>query len=210
MILLVAPESFYEQAPFTLQGADKATHEVQWSSVPVSAKPITACIDLLFDNSAERILQLVNTSAKIVFVSLVAETGKHLPDSFVRINGWPGFWQRNIAECTAKNSNIKAKAEETLSQLGKTIEWTPDVPGFMSARILSAIINEAYYTLEEGVSSKEEIDMAMKLGTNYPLGPFEWGKKIGLNNILSLLNKMAEINSRYKPAALLKEEAQLS
>ena len=97
-----------------------------------------------------------------------------------------------------------------MSELGKTIEWTPDIPGFISARILSAIINEAYFTLEEGVSSKEEIDMAMKLGTNYPSGPFEWGKKIGLNNILSLLNKMAEINSRYKPAALLEEEALLS
>ena len=209
MILLVAPES-YKQSLFPQQREDEDHSPVYYSNVPVADMSVTACIDLLFDNTAERIAQLEKISSGVVVVNLIAETGKHLPDNFVRINGWPGFWQKNIVECAAKNSSIKVLAEDALSELGKTIEWTPDIPGFISARILSAIINEAYFTLEEGVSSKEEIDMAMKLGTNYPLGPFEWGKKIGLNNILSLLNKMAEINSRYKPAALLEEEAQLS
>ena len=209
MILLVAPES-YKQSLFPQQREDENHSPVYYSNVPVADMSVTACIDLLFDNTAERIAQLEKISSGVVVVNLIAETGKHLPDNFVRINGWPGFWQKNIVECAAKNSSIKVLAEDALSELGKTIEWTPDIPGFISARILSAIINEAYFTLEEGVSSKEEIDMAMKLGTNYPSGPFEWGKKIGLNNILSLLNKMAEINSRYKPAALLEEEAQLS
>ena len=49
----------------------------------------------------------------------------------------------------------------------------PDIPGFISARVVSMIINEAYFALEEEVSSKEEIDTAMKLGTNYPYGPFD-------------------------------------
>ena len=69
------------------------------------------------------------------------------------------------------------------------------------------IINEAYFALEEGVSTKEEIDTAMKLGTNYPYGPFEWAKKIGLKNIFQLLDKLHKTNLRYEPAALLKKEA---
>jgi 3-hydroxybutyryl-CoA dehydrogenase len=72
------------------------------------------------------------------------------------------------------------------------------------------IINEAYFALEDGVSSKEEIDIAMQLGTNYPYGPFTWGRIIGLKNIYDLLLKMAEINSRYKPSALLEKEALMS
>ena len=69
------------------------------------------------------------------------------------------------------------------------------------------IINEAYFTLEEKVSTKEEIDTAMKLGTNYPYGPFEWGQKIGLKKVNELLTTLAETNSRYTPAALLQKEA---
>ena len=69
------------------------------------------------------------------------------------------------------------------------------------------IINEAYFTLEENVSTKEEIDIAMKLGTNYPYGPFEWSKKIGLKNIADLLKELFITEKRYQPAALLLKEA---
>ncbi len=61
-----------------------------------------------------------------------------------------------------------------------------DEPGFVSARIVSMIINEAYFTLEAGTSTKEEIDIAMKLGTGYPFGPFEWGEMIGLSRIAGI------------------------
>lgn len=208
MILLVGPESFYEQVSFSHQEVEGSGQAILWSTIPVSDTPVSVCIDLLFDNSAERIDRLKNIQAEIIFVNLVAETCIHLPDKFIRINGWPGFWQRNIAECTAKNSDKKALAEETLSAFGKTVEWTPDIPGFISARIVSAMINEAYFALGEGISSKEEIDLAMKTGTNYPYGPFEWSKLIGLTNILALLNKMAETDNSYLPSPLLIQEAQ--
>lgn len=208
MILLVGPESFYEQVSFSHQEVEGSGQAILWSTIPVSDTPVSVCIDLLFDNSAERIDRLKNIQAEIIFVNLVAETCIHLPDNFIRINGWPGFWQRNIAECAAKNSSKKALAEETLSAFGKTIEWTSDIPGFISARIVSAMINEAYFALGEGISSKEEIDLAMKTGTNYPYGPFEWSKLIGLTNILALLNKMAETDNSYLPSPLLIQEAQ--
>ncbi|TMI92961.1 MAG: hypothetical protein E6H08_11285 [Bacteroidetes bacterium] len=83
----------------------------------------------------------------------------------------------------------------------------PDVKGFISPRVVSMIINEAYFALEENVSKKEEIDIAMKLGTNYPYGPFEWSKKIGLKNIAALLTELSKTEKRYQPADLLLKEA---
>jgi 3-hydroxybutyryl-CoA dehydrogenase len=91
--------------------------------------------------------------------------------------------------------------------LNRRTEWVPDEKGLISARIVSMIINEAFFALEEKVSSKEEIDTAMKLGTNYPYGPFEWGEKIGFKKIVSLLTALSNEEERYQPAALLIKEA---
>ena len=87
------------------------------------------------------------------------------------------------------------------------MEWVADITGFISLRVVASIINEAYFALEQQVSSKEEIDTAMKLGTNYPYGPFEWSEKIGLKNIYSLLRHLTVEQKRYEPAALLTKEA---
>ena len=70
--------------------------------------------------------------------------------------------------------------------------WTPDDYGFIAARIIAMIINEAYYALQENVSTKQQIDIAMKLGTNYPYGPFEWSEKIGIEKIYLLLKKLSD------------------
>ena len=70
------------------------------------------------------------------------------------------------------------------------------------------IINEAYHALDEEVSTKEQIDIAMKLGTNYPYGPFEWSEKIGLKNVVQLLQNLATQDERYVISALLLSESQ--
>jgi 3-hydroxybutyryl-CoA dehydrogenase len=76
----------------------------------------------------------------------------------------------------------------------------------VSARVISTIINEAFLTVEENVSVEKEIDTAMKLGTNYPYGPFEWGEKIGLDKVVSLLEVLEKEQNRYKPCPLLKNK----
>jgi 3-hydroxybutyryl-CoA dehydrogenase len=76
----------------------------------------------------------------------------------------------------------------------------------ISPKIISMIVNEAYFALGDDVSTKEEIDTAMKLGTNYPHGPFEWATIIGIENICSLLNVLSETNTDYTPAPLLTNE----
>ena len=69
------------------------------------------------------------------------------------------------------------------------------------------IINEAFYAKEENISTENEIDIAMKLGTNYPYGPFEWAREIGIKNIYDLLFSLSKNDGRYKPAALLGKKA---
>jgi 3-hydroxybutyryl-CoA dehydrogenase len=71
--------------------------------------------------------------------------------------------------------------------------------------VIAMIINEAYFALGDAISTPAEIDTAMKLGTNYPYGPFEWGEKIGLLQVYQLLAKLAEDNSRYTAAPALKQ-----
>jgi 3-hydroxybutyryl-CoA dehydrogenase len=121
-----------------------------------------------------------------VFINSVIQPLSLLHPDFIRINGWPGFLEMPLLEAAAsKNSEAKARAV-----FGDQIQIVKDVPGFVTPRILSMIINEAYFTLHSGVSTRNEIDIAMKLGTGYPLGPFEWAEKIGIHRVAALLTAL--------------------
>jgi 3-hydroxybutyryl-CoA dehydrogenase len=168
---------------------------------------VDAIIDLQFENNEKRIQLLQQTASSLVLISSVTGTLQNLPLHFIRFNGWPTFLKRTVWEAAHPATASQSKAEAIFSCFNKKTEWTPDVPGFISARVVVMIINEAYFALEEQVSTKEEIDIAMKLGTNYPFGPFEWSEKIGLKKIYDLLHELSKTNSRYRPAELLKKEA---
>ena len=168
-----------------------------------------AYVDLLFNNDKKRIELLRQLLPKPVLINAVVTTLSQLPAGFIRINGWNTFLKRPVAEASCMDSGFKKGATDIFSSFNKMTEWVTDEPGFISARVIAMIINEAYFTLQDEVSSKEEIDTAMKLGTNYPYGPFEWSMKIGLKNIYELLECLSKTNNRYKPAALLKKEVLL-
>ena len=89
--------------------------------------------------------------------------------------------------------------------LGKTIANAEDFPAFIVNRVLVPMINEAIYTLYEGVGTVENIDTAMKLGANHPMGPLELGDFIGLDTVLSIMNVLYEglADSKYRPCPLL-------
>ena len=166
-----------------------------------------AVIDLLFEHNGYDGSYLNDFLTKPIFVNSMNKTIAEIGLPVIRINAWPGFLKRNIAEVCSTDEINKNKAEKILSLLNRKAAWVPDVKGFISARVVSMIINEAYFALEENVSTKEEIDIAMKLGTNYPYGPFEWSKKIGLKNIEALLTELSITEERYQPADLLLKEA---
>jgi 3-hydroxybutyryl-CoA dehydrogenase len=89
--------------------------------------------------------------------------------------------------------------------LGKTTSNSEDFPAFIVNRILVPMINEAIYTLYEGVGTVEAIDTAMRLGANHPMGPLELGDFIGLDTVLSIMNVLHEglADSKYRPCPLL-------
>ena len=163
-----------------------------------------AYFDLFFDESD--FSKNIFIKDVIVFANAVVTPAAELPPNYIRINAWNGFLSRTLVEVTVSNETAKEKASGILSEFGWNFIWTQDEPGMIAARIIAMIINEAYFTLQENVSTKEEIDIAMKLGTNYPYGPFEWSEKIGLQNIYALLKKLNEKESRYAIAPLLTEE----
>jgi 3-hydroxybutyryl-CoA dehydrogenase len=105
-------------------------------------------------------------------------------------------------EATALN-----EAGEFFRDLGLEPIVVTDGPGLVFPRILCTIINEAAFALMEGVASPEDIDTAMKLGTNYPLGPLEWADRIGLDQIVGVLEGLqAEYGEdRYRPAPALRQ-----
>lgn len=162
-------------------------------------------IDLLFEKD-ERRIEILKRLVGLVIINSVPFTLAETHPSFVRINGWEDFIKSPVIEASA-GEECKIKTQSLFKLFNKTVEWLPDEPGFVSPRIISMIINEAYFALEEGVSTKEDIDTAMKLGTAYPFGPFEWAEKIGPNNIVALLEQMAREKVHYKPAPMLIAES---
>jgi len=156
-------------------------------------------IDLQFGHEPEDIEKLVTLLPKTVLINSVTDTLDRLHPEFIRINGWPGFLKGNLIEAAA--SDERQKTAGTL--LGDDLVFVRDVPGFISARIVSMIINEAYFTWEAGTSSKEDIDIAMKLGTGYPYGPFEWAALIGVERVVELLERLKETDPVYEMAQSL-------
>jgi len=161
-------------------------------------------IDLCFAPDEERIRQLSRWLPTPVMINSMAWTIGEIGQPFVRINAWPGMLEREVHELAIGPGADSLFLEGLYRRLGWKYRLVPDVPGMISGRILAMIINEAFFTLEENVSSREEIDIAMRLGTNYPFGPFEWSEKIGLGNIYDLLNKLGATDHRYIPAKGMK------
>ena len=183
--------------------------DIRWDSAPDAAEGSDVCIDLLFESEPERLEKLIRSRVSLVIVNHVIGNIS-LPGHFVRINAWPGFLGRVIVEAFHDDPAIRSRTESVFTSFNRSVSWTPDQPGFISSRVISMIINEAYFALEEKVSTKNEIDIAMKLGTNYPFGPFEWSERIGIKKVYSLLSELSQIDSKYEPAALLKQEATVS
>lgn len=169
---------------------------------PIEASPETSAFVVLNEPDRSAVYQ----TGKIILVNSVSNTLRELkaPGNVFRFNGWNTFLSR-------KKWEVSGRSPETIIQvgaaMGKDMIVVEDEPGFISARIISMIINEAYFTLEQNISTRNEIDTAMKTGTNYPYGPFEWASLIGLKNIADLLKKLSVEDQRYASSNLLKQEA---
>jgi 3-hydroxybutyryl-CoA dehydrogenase len=176
--------------------------EIIWADSLQSLRIIEADVyfDLLFEYDRERMSRLQYLHPKPVFVNDVI----HVHDRFIRLNAWPGMLKRNEVEIACHDfANSKHSIDAVFENMGWKFQVVPNITGMVTPRIVSMIINEAYYALGDGVSTMEEIDVAMKLGTNYPYGPFEWSTKIGISNVAALLRELSSEDQRYTIAPLL-------
>ena len=173
-----------------------------------------AYFDVCFEEEGPAFCHIIN---KPVFVNAVIMTSDELPANCIRFNGWNGFLKRDLVEVVAtdlpahrQGAQIFTDGVDVLQKMNWKYQLVPDVPGMISARVIGMIVNEAYYGLGDKISTKKDIDIAMKLGTNYPYGPFEWSGKIGLKKIYALLKKLAEKDSRYAVAPALEKEISIT
>ncbi|WP_240339719.1 3-hydroxyacyl-CoA dehydrogenase family protein [Halobacillus ihumii] len=130
-----------------------------------------------------------------------------------RLVGFGGFDDVNQSQLIEIAPGLQTEPQhvqlvkDQLKLMGKETEVVEDEPGLVYPRILSLIINEAIFALAEGTASAEDIDIAMKKGTNYPEGPLEWAEKIGVDNAYAVLNGLYRQlgEERYRPASLLRK-----
>ncbi|HEY9086053.1 MAG TPA: 3-hydroxyacyl-CoA dehydrogenase NAD-binding domain-containing protein [Candidatus Tyrphobacter sp.] len=97
-----------------------------------------------------------------------------------------------IVDSDAASDDTLALAQEMFEAIGHGVALVANVPGLFLGRVVGGIVNEAVAAVHEGVASAEDVDTAMKLGTNYPLGPIEWGREIGGGRIARILRRLAE------------------
>jgi 3-hydroxybutyryl-CoA dehydrogenase len=149
----------------------------------------------------------VNT-AKISLAELSNLSDHSIRARLFGFNGLPTFVNREVLEVSVLNDSDRPKLDEICQKLNTAYLLVDDRVGMVTPRIVGMIINEAYYTAQEGTASREDIDQAMKLGTNYPYGPFEWCKRIGIKHVYELLEAVYEDthDERYKICPLLKKE----
>ncbi|MEG6507805.1 3-hydroxybutyryl-CoA dehydrogenase [Methyloligella sp. 2.7D] len=146
-----------------------------------------------------------NTSS-ISITRLAAATDR--PERFIGLhfmNPVPVMELVEIIRGIATEDVTFTRAKEFVSKMGKTVAVSEDFPAFMVNRILLPMINEAVYTLYEGVGSVDAIDTAMRLGAHHPMGPLQLADFIGLDTCLSIMQVLYEglADSKYRPCPLL-------
>jgi 3-hydroxybutyryl-CoA dehydrogenase len=131
----------------------------------------------------------------------------------VGISALPTLIQQPLVEVAPTVFSPKETLEVVLrffQSIGKELAVVQDRVGLVLPRILCQVINEASFALQEEIASPQDLDTAMKLGTNYPLGPVEWADKIGLKQVVAVLSALERDlqEDRYRSSPLLKQIAQ--
>src|SRR5665647_1594925 len=149
---------------------------------------------------------LASNTSSISITRLASVTDR--PERFIGIhfmNPVPRMQLVELIRGIATEDDTFESARRLIARLGKTATVSEDFPAFIVNRILLPMINEAIYTLYEGVGNVEAIDAAMKLGAHHPMGPLELADFIGLDTCLSIMQVLHEglADSKYRPCPLL-------
>jgi 3-hydroxybutyryl-CoA dehydrogenase len=150
---------------------------------------------------------IVSTNTSSISITRLAATTDR-PERFIGLhfmNPAPVMELVEMIRGIATEDTTFGRAREFVETLGKTVAVSEDFPAFMVNRILLPMINEAVYTLYEGVGSVDAIDTAMRLGAHHPMGPLQLADFIGLDTCLSIMQVLYEglADSKYRPCPLL-------
>jgi len=152
---------------------------------------------------------LASNTSSISITAIGAHTVR--PDKVIGMhfmNPVPVMKLVEIIRGLATSDETWAVVDATAKEMGKTTVLGRDMPGFIVNRVLMPYVNEAVYALYEGIASVEDIDTAMKLGTNVPMGPLTLADFIGLDTCLSIMEVLHEGmggDSKYRPCPLLRK-----
>ena len=149
---------------------------------------------------------LTSNTSSISITRLASSTDR--PEKFLGfhfMNPVPIMQLVELIPGIATTQDTFEKCKVVVDQLGKTVARSEDFPAFIVNRILIPMINEAIYTLYEGVGSVEAIDTSLKLGANHPMGPLELADFIGLDTCLAIMNVLHDglADTKYRPCPLL-------
>jgi 3-hydroxybutyryl-CoA dehydrogenase len=149
---------------------------------------------------------LTSNTSSISITRLASRTDR--PEKFMGfhfMNPVPVMQLVELIRGIATDQETYTSCLEVVNSLGKTAASAEDFPAFIVNRILMPMINEAVYTLYEGVGSVQSIDQSMKLGANHPMGPLELADFIGLDTCLAIMNVLHDglADTKYRPCPLL-------
>lgn len=211
--LVIGNKNRYEELLLKLPQHIVPKYFPQWEAVELGDYALV--FDLNFDDSPCNIKFLAPLKNVPVFAGAVkkrlAEAAFEYADTLhcrlIGMNTLPGFINRELMEVSLLNNNASG-VDTLMNTLGWKYKVVDDRAGMVTPRIICMIINEAFYTLQEGTASIGDIDLAMKLGTNYPHGPFEWAEKIGIRDVYETLDAIYRDtrDERYKICPLLKSK----
>ncbi|MBL0741648.1 3-hydroxyacyl-CoA dehydrogenase family protein [Chryseolinea lacunae] len=147
-------------------------------------------------------------TCKVSLGELVHLTDHALTSTIFGFNGLPTFLTRDVMEVSLWKKEDEPLLRKLCEDLKTDFLIVDDRVGLVTPRVICMIINEAYYTVQDGTATRDDIDLAMKLGTNYPYGPFEWCRRIGVKHVYELIEALYEDtkDERYKICPLLKQE----
>lgn len=157
---------------------------------------------------------VIISSSVTLTVSEQAALLRH-PQRLVGIGALPSLLEGGLIEfahaSVTDDAALKA-ADQFAKDLGKESARVQDSAGMVLPRILCMLINEAYFALTENVALPDDIDTAMKLGTNYPFGPVEWAERIGVRQVYAVMKGLHQTlgEDRYRCAPLLQKAAALA
>jgi 3-hydroxybutyryl-CoA dehydrogenase len=125
----------------------------------------------------------------------------------------PSLGAATLVELARTPATTRAEAEASeayFRSMGKHVEWVGWAPGLVLGRIVCQIVNEAYFAVEEDVATARDVDVAMRLGFNWPRGPFEWAEAIGAARVVRVLDALRQEldDERYRVAPSLRRAAQ--